>query len=213
MREKNVFKIYTDHIDINEFRDKDILDYGCGSLRLPKDAVGVIDMSRYTGLEIRPHLVDYCKESLPQSKIIYQDLYNIVYNPKGELASLQPIEEKFDLILSYSVFSHTTLEQFQESIEILRESLNPGGYMLLSFLSINNRTVLHHLRKKRIKNLGRCDRIPESIDTVAYMVEDKWVDELPHEANYMISLINPEVLEPYGEIFYNEYQNLLKVTK
>jgi len=187
-----------------------MLDYGCGPANILYQSQGVINPRNYTGFDVQKNLIDRNKLMWPESRFIHQDLHNPAYNSTGK--ETLSLDDTYDLIISYSVFTHTSYEEFDASINQLKEHLNPGGEMYLTFLSLNNTIVLSRLRDKALAQYGYVDEIYEVCD-VCYLANGRIVDDVPNSVGLFLTLYNPSVLTSHGEILYNQYQNVLKVVK
>ena len=107
---------------LNENRSKNskVLEAGCGNGRnliYAKD----LGYSSVEGFDICPNLVDIC-----QSRGLDVRLGNI----------LEPIENKYDIILSIAVIHHLdTDEKRRQAIQLLIDAMKPGASLILTFWS------------------------------------------------------------------------------
>jgi hypothetical protein len=71
----------------------------------------------------------------PGAHWAHYDRYNCSFNPEG-IPDL-PIPDfgrKFDIILAYSVFTHTTREEMKDLVAQLEAKLAPGGALAFTFI-------------------------------------------------------------------------------
>lgn len=98
-----------------------VLDLGCGNGRFGK----FLSASRriiYTGIDNNQYLLGRCRETLPQAKLINQD----ILKP-------WPIKEKFDLAVILGVMHHLPKSHRLKLLKRAAASLKPGGILFLSF--------------------------------------------------------------------------------
>jgi len=99
---------------------KSILDFGCGFGRLTQHLFELIPNTRIFGCDTEPHLVATCRKKFPQGTFITN-------NPTPPL---DVNNEVFDLIFSYSVFTHLSESNHAAWLKELAEKLRPGGIMM-----------------------------------------------------------------------------------
>jgi 2-polyprenyl-3-methyl-5-hydroxy-6-metoxy-1,4-benzoquinol methylase len=131
-----------------------ILDFGSNWGNYISSNPGVFDNKNYTGIDIDQEAIDEGKGLFPEATWIWYNRYNPVYNPTGEQV-LPELNQKFDLIISYSVFTHMSLEDMLEILDYLFEQLNPGGTICFSYCNIDNPTCVNWFRDRR----ENCDPI------------------------------------------------------
>lgn len=113
----------------DEFRGKDILDFGCGEgttalgialLKQARRVVGIDIMSDFNDWEARA--AEQLGLETPPANLHFQQV-----NP----GSLHDECDKFDLIYSWSAFEHVDQELLVATLELLRNALKPGGLLLI----------------------------------------------------------------------------------
>ena len=112
-----------------------VLDIGCGQGRLPIGILRKIGQINYTGIDVDSKSIDWCSQYIEQSntsfKFKHLDLHNERYNKKGIKADgqfsfdLEP--GSVDIIYLYSVFSHTTEEDFRAYLKDFSRILDDNG--------------------------------------------------------------------------------------
>ena len=103
-------------------RNDAVLDFGCGCgrvMRWWKDLEG----PRLHGTDYNPYLVDWCRRNLPFADFSVNDLEPGLDFPDGE----------FDLVYSYSVFTHLPREMQRPWLDELVRVTRPGGHLVLTF--------------------------------------------------------------------------------
>lgn len=100
-----------------------ILDYGCGYGRLLRLAMYFVDNERLFGCDPWDRSIELCKESG-----ITCDLKITDYLPK----TLPYEQASFDLIYSFSVFTHTSQRATTAALGALRDILKPDGLLVIT---------------------------------------------------------------------------------
>lgn len=193
-----------------DFTNKKILDYGCDTGRLLRQYQTNLNNYMYTGFDVREEVILLNRMEFPNQNWIYQNIHNPAYNPNG--SELLLLDSSYDLIVSFSVFTHTSYEEFDQCISHFYHHLNPNGEMFLTFLALNNDVVLNKLREKRINRYGSCDVFYDPNDYY-YVTNNKIVSEFPDKCDLILTLYNNNTISQYGNIIYNEYQNILHIQK
>jgi SAM-dependent methyltransferase len=97
-----------------------IFDFGCGDGRLAQYLFTLAPGARVCGSDVRSEVIDACRRKHPQGRFL-------VNRPTPPLAIE---DEAFDLIYSYSVFTHLTEPNHKAWLRELTRMLKPGGVML-----------------------------------------------------------------------------------
>tara|TARA_B100001115_G_scaffold183781_1_gene183760 strand:- start:7222 stop:7983 length:762 start_codon:yes stop_codon:yes gene_type:complete len=111
--------------------DHTLCDIGCGSLRAGKLLIPYLNSGNYYGIEPNQWLID---EAISQE--IGQDLVDLK-NPNflnGANFEISKFQEKFDFILAQSIFSHASGSQIRACLKEVRQSLNPKGIFIATFI-------------------------------------------------------------------------------
>jgi Methyltransferase domain len=126
---------YFDHIlKSPEWKGKKILDFGGnigGFLAGAGDRVAEDD---YWCLDLHQEALEEGRRAFPGAHFCHYDRYSSQYNPNG-VRSL-PIPSfglQFDVILAFSVFTHTHKKEMLELVACLREMLAPRGVLAFTF--------------------------------------------------------------------------------
>ena len=99
-----------------------ILDFGCGSARVLRWIPAEPGTTEIHGCDIDEQAIAWCQAHLPE----FQFTRNDPYPP------LPYADEKFDLVLNHSVFTHIDERMQDLWLAELRRVLKPGGIALLS---------------------------------------------------------------------------------
>lgn len=113
--------------------ESNVLDIGCGSLRAGKLLLQYLMPERYFGIEPNDWLWKTAVE-----KEIGRDILRIKkpYFSNNDQFSLQEFEaNKFDFVVSQSIYSHTGLDLFEKSLIEANRVLKPNGQFLFTVIS------------------------------------------------------------------------------
>ena len=96
-----------------------VLDFGCGTARLLRHlrSVDGIDL---VGTDADQRVVDWCREHLDGIRFETNEL-------EPPLAHAE--SDTFDLVISYSVFTHIPLDQQRPWLEEMARIIRPGGHL------------------------------------------------------------------------------------
>ena len=122
------------------FRDGNtILDLGCGNGRF---GICFADRPvRYVGVDVVPQCIDFCKRTFAEyshMKFLHLDVWNEVFNPTGKLRpealKLPFVDECFDDLIAYSVFTHLQYPNVADRyMQEVWRVLKPGGRFFSSW--------------------------------------------------------------------------------
>jgi len=216
---------------LRPFKHKKILDFG-GGYTIRKDPrekdpnyteragypVGnLLSMNpdlpheNYTCVNVNHNEMIEGKNKLPNAKWIHYNRYNPMYNPTGDKKVLPPLNEKYDLIYAYSVFSHCSYEDLLEFIDFFKTKLNENGTIYISVV-INTDVIVRWFEGKRIYEYGSCDSLSFCPQTYYYLVNNKIQNEIPDSCN-LVTVYNKKFLRNLGEVLTSNLpQSFLKIS-
>jgi SAM-dependent methyltransferase len=99
-----------------------VLDYGCGWGRITRFFLRDVARGNLLGIDCNEDLIDFCRESNPWSRFELNDPLPPTDLPGGH----------FDLLFSYSVFSHFREDVHLAWLDELRRVVKPGGLLILT---------------------------------------------------------------------------------
>jgi hypothetical protein len=129
------FAYFDRQLDCPDWSTKTVLDFGGNEGNLLLDQGCTIWPDRYYCIDVLCEALDEGRKRFPQAHWIHYNHYNCSFNPKG-IADL-PIpatETDFDIILAYSVFTHTTRQEMRILVEELQGRLALGGVLAFTFI-------------------------------------------------------------------------------
>ncbi len=99
-----------------------VLDFGCGWGRHIRYFLKDLPFTNLFGVDPHPGIITFCRKMVQYPNFLLSD-----YMPKLDFP-----DEKFDLIYSFSVFSHLSEYAAQEWVNELFRILNPGGVLVFT---------------------------------------------------------------------------------
>ena len=183
----NFFKNLEPNIDKGS-----ILDYGSNWGLFLETSLGQIDHGLYTGIDVDLESIEHGRRRFPRANFVHYDAYNCMYNPNGQKQLALPVTGIFDNIISYSVFTHTTEQDFLDRVKDLYSLLSKNGKMLISYCDIEDRYTTNFFYNKRLRNFRSCDRFDTSRN-VTYLVDNKILDQ-PQDDKLLLTLYRTDYL-------------------
>src|ERR1044072_7108207 len=129
------FAYFDEQLDRPDWTGKLVLDFGGNKGNLLRDPSCVIAHQNYYCLDVVQEAIEEGRQTFPKAHWLHYDRYNRSFNPEG-IPDL-PIPDpgfRFDFILAYSVFTHTTLEETRDLLAQLEALLAPAGTLAFTFI-------------------------------------------------------------------------------
>ena len=190
----DLYSLYNKHID---FSNKKILDFGGSFGNLIRSADGIIESKNYTVIDVDNEAISLGKKNYPDATWIYSNEYNPAYNPEG-IEKLK-LTENYDLIWAYSVFTHTSYEDFKDHIKLFKQHLNTDGQIAITFTNQNSKPVNEFFYNRRIKQYGECDNLIFN-NKITYLVDNKISLTVPKKCTHLITWYDENILKEFGTI-------------
>jgi len=134
-RKSGQFVYFDRQLDSPNWDGKAVMDFGGNTGELLMDAGCTIRPEDYYCLDVLEEALEAGRKRFPKAHWIHYDRYNCSFNPEG-IAEL-PIPDigvEFDVILAYSVFTHTTRDEMRDLVAQLQSRLVPGGVLAFTFI-------------------------------------------------------------------------------
>ncbi len=129
------FAYFDRQLDHPDWSGKSVLDFGGNRGYILRDPACRIDPRNYYCLDVVKDAIDEGRSTYPEAHFIHYDRYNCSFNPTGVVNLPVPdLGHKFDIILAYSVFTHTTLAEKKVLVQQLEAQLAPGGTLAFTFI-------------------------------------------------------------------------------
>ena len=116
------------------WKGKKTLDFGGNVGGFLVSAGDHVDHDDYWCLDLTQAAIDEGRRSFPRANFVYYDRYSSYFNPSGVRNLPVPdLGLKFDIILAFSVFTHTHRKEMIELVEQLRSMLVRQGVFAFTF--------------------------------------------------------------------------------
>ena len=150
-------------------QDNTLLDFGGNRGNLLYFSEGDIKINNYTSIDVSNQSILQGTSEFPDARFIYYDRWNSMYNHQGEKSLNFPsVDKKQDYIFSFSVFTHTDLEEFKKTLDWF-DTFN-YKHMAHSLLDIRCELTVKWFYNKRVNDYGKCvDIISVANDPSVYM--------------------------------------------
>jgi len=207
------YDVYNPVNSIVDLKDKKILDFGCGFGNLLISSQGSIDPRNYTGIDVDPLNLKLAKRIFPHANWLFQNLYNPMYNPYG--SDVLDIKESYDVIVSYSVFTHMSYKDFLSYTDTLTQKLNQNGTLLISIYLQDNTDIISKIKTKRSSLYGSCEELYNN-QSVLYLVNNSVTENIENykECDYLSTFYARKFIQQHGKIYQTSLpQSFLCVDK
>lgn len=129
------FTYFNEQLEYPDWNGKLVLDFGGNKGNLLLDPSCAIQQRDYYCVDVVADAIKEGRRLFPHAHWAHYDRYNRSFNPEGVVDLPVPdFGVRFDFILAYSVFTHTTLEEMTELARQLYELLAPGGRFAFTFI-------------------------------------------------------------------------------
>ncbi len=186
-----------------------VFDFGGNRGNLLRDPSCSIRQQDYYCLDVIRDAIEEGRETFPDAHWIHYDRYNRSFNPEGVVdLPIPDLGVKFDFILAYSVFTHTTLEEMKHLVGQLETFLAPGGKLAFTFIDPhwrpwpgffdgNNLALAFGTEPKRRTSIGCCVKVGMRIGVHSSMARALREQQRPMGPS------TPETCATYN-VFYSE---------
>jgi SAM-dependent methyltransferase len=150
------------------WKGRKVLDFGGNIGTFLVGAGDRVDHDDYWCIDLNREVIERGRHAYPRAHFVHYDRYSSQYNPRG--TRHLPIPNcglKFDIIVAFSVFTHTHQSEMFELVEQLRGMLSPTGVLAFTFTDARydrslsdpelaaGSDVRKMLERNRVKNTSR----------------------------------------------------------
>jgi len=183
--------------------DAKILDIGGNRGNLLQDGIdkGVIKPENYFCLDVDEGALDYGRDNYPDANWISHSAFNCMYNENGVENTAFPFEsDSFDIVLAYSVYSHTTFDQLKFDIKEMQRVCKPNGKIAFTVV---DKMSAEYFTKKRLDDYPgkKCITheqilLTDVVDYKYFVDNDLLVDHLfsTKKINHLVTIYNTDWL-------------------
>ena len=134
------FAYFSQQVGDAVWRGKNVLDFGGNIGNILRDPSATIDEERYWCIDVDSESIERGKAMYPAAHWIHFDRWSFFFNPYGTRGlKLPKIEQRFDYIVAYSVFTNTAPSDMLDLAGELEALLAPGGALAFTFIDHHDR--------------------------------------------------------------------------
>jgi hypothetical protein len=134
------FAYFSQQIGEADWRGKHVLDFGGNIGNILRDSTSTIDPERYWSIDVDEESVVRGKALHPAAHFVHFDRWCFFFNPRGVRGlALPEVEQRFDYIIAYSVFTNTPRADMIELVGKLETLLAGGGTLAFTFTDHRHR--------------------------------------------------------------------------
>jgi SAM-dependent methyltransferase len=125
------------------WKDCKILDFGGNVGGFLAGARNEVDHDDYWCLDVTERAIEIGRLHFPRAHFVFYNRYSSYFNPNGVRNLPVPdLGLKFDIILAFSVFTHTHQKEMLELVAQLRSMLMPRGVFAFTFFEPRRNTLV-----------------------------------------------------------------------
>ena len=129
------FTYFAQQLGESDWHGKNILDFGGNVGNILRDPECTIDRERYWCIDVAPASIERGRAEFPEAHWIFYDRYCFFFNPYGvHDLPLPLIEQRFDFIVAYSVFTNTPRADMLQLVDQLKDRLAEDGALAFTFI-------------------------------------------------------------------------------
>jgi len=133
------FRYFDTQLGGPDWKDKQVLDFGGNVGNFLKESPMRAD--HYWCVDVSAEAIETGKREMPAAHWIWYDRYNISFNPNGSKdIRLPELGPQFDIVLAYSVFTHTDVDEMKQLAASLLAMLKPEGRLAFTFIDPHYRS-------------------------------------------------------------------------
>jgi SAM-dependent methyltransferase len=169
------FSYFDQVLERPRWKQSKVLDFGGNIGTFLVGAGDNVEHENYWCVDLNEEVVEQGRQAFPRANFVHYNRYQSQYNPNG-VRNLEVPEcgGKFDIVLAFSVFTHTDRSEMMELVGSLRRMLAPRGVLAFTFCdqrydrSLSDpqlpggSDVRKNLERERVNNTAR--DIDEKVD-------------------------------------------------
>ena len=151
------FSYFNEALQRPNWKGRKILDFGGNVAGFLVDAGDRVAHDDYWCLDVTRAAIEQGRRKFPQAHFVFYDRYSSYFNPHGIRHLPVPrLGQAFDIIIAFSVFTHTHRNEMIELVEQLRRMLSRQGLLAFTFF---NADVVPQFKSRLQTSLRWCVEI------------------------------------------------------
>jgi SAM-dependent methyltransferase len=173
---KNLYNIFSEDIEIDYSQAK-VLDFGCNQGNYLYHARNIVNPSRYIGIDLNFLSIEAAKTKHPEYKFVHYNKWHPSYNPFGNknIKLTDFVDTDFDVVIAYSVLTHTTIKETKRILDELYHVIKPGGTILFTIWLTEHFYNFYNCVKHIQKNIILDDYADPKFDIVMHWTDYKTI--------------------------------------
>jgi len=172
------------------WKGRKLLDFGGNVGTFLVGAGDHVDHNDYWCIDLNRDVIEQGRRTYPRAHFLHYDRYSSQYNPTGvRHLQIPDCGMKFDIIMAFSVFTHTDRSEMLELVGSLRSMLAREGVLAFTF------DDPHYDR-----SLSDPTRPPGSGSAVRRHLESYGNDEIARRARWCVLIDDDLYIEPGDEL-------------
>jgi hypothetical protein len=128
------YDYFNRQLDNPDWTGKSVLDFGGNIGGFLVGAPPTVRPEDYWCVDLHKPALERGRAALPRANFIFYNRYHNLYNPSGIVDLAVPeLGRKFDIIIAFSVFTHTSVKEMREVLVQLQAMVQPGGLLAFTF--------------------------------------------------------------------------------
>ena len=129
------FTYFSQQIGERSWRGKEVLDFGGNVGNILRDPNSTIDHEHYWCLDVDRDSIEEGRKVFPKAHWLFYDRFSFFFNPHGDPnLPLPNLEQRFDYIVAFSVFTNTSRADMLQLVEQLQQLLTNNGALAFTFI-------------------------------------------------------------------------------
>jgi SAM-dependent methyltransferase len=173
---KNLYNIFSQDTGIDYTQAK-VLDFGCNQGNYLHHAHKTVTSGRYIGIDLNFPSIEAAKMKHPAYKFVHYNKWHPSYNPFGDknIKLTDVVDTDFDVVIAYSVLTHTTIDETKRILDELYQVIKPGGTLLFTIWYIEHFQPFYNYIKNEQKNIELDVYIEPLCNSVMYWTDLKTI--------------------------------------
>ena len=131
---QNQFLYFDELLDHPVWKGSKILDFGGNVGGFLAGAGDEVDHDDYWCLDVTKAAIEEGQQNFPRAHFVHFNRYSSYFNPDGvPYLTVPDLGLKFNIIVAFSVFTHTHEREMLELVKQLRSNLEPEGVLAFTF--------------------------------------------------------------------------------
>jgi SAM-dependent methyltransferase len=218
------FTYFAQQLGESNWHGKNVLDFGGNVGNILRDPHSTIDHERYWCIDVVEESIAQGKAEFPKAHWVFYDRYCFFFNPYGiRDIALPPLEQRFDFIVAYSVFTNTPRSDMFQLVGQLKDRLADNGALAFTFIDphyhswpdrYDANNLVWRLEREIFLEKEKGNTLDIDVPALAERAQDTaWFEQVNREDVYLetevVPAYEPERQRTYHTFYTAEYMRSL----